>query len=76
MLKQIISYIIALFCVFLFFRFKKKIQKCRIRVSELLSCAGVWLPFIIIMLILPVYQAIDKSTRKYFKHEEYSGNAI
>ena len=27
MLKQIISYIIALFCVFLFFRFKKKIQK-------------------------------------------------
>lgn len=27
MLKQIISYIIALSCVFLFFRFKKKIQK-------------------------------------------------
>ena len=32
--------------------------------------------FIIIMLILPVYQAIDKSTRKYFKHEEYSSNAV
>jgi len=76
MLKLTIAFIITIVCIRLFFRYKKKIQKCRIRVSELLSCAGVWLPFIIIMLILPVYQAIDKSTRKYFRHEEYSGNAV
>lgn len=37
MLKQIISYIIALFCVFLFFRFKKKIQKLRDSSTEIIG---------------------------------------
>ena len=76
MLKLTIAFVITIVCILLFFRYKKRYNNYRICVSELLSCAGVWLPFIIIMLILPVYQAIDKSTRKYFKHEEYSGNAV